>query len=128
MRRLFALLPLLACLTFSPPAEAKDTLIETVSTSTTSASSAAFDCGRQISVRCATSDASYRLCDTVADGTTCTALTTDLRLTASTTYDIGVPERSSSAAQCKIAFITASGTGTCSVYLVTPRTIPSNLQ
>lgn len=114
--------------TFSPtPALAKDTLIETINTSTSSASSAAFDCGIQLSIRCATADASYRICDTVADGSTCTAVTTDLRLAQSTIYDIPVPQPSASGSQCKVAFITASGSGTCSVYRVTPRTLPSSL-
>lgn len=122
------LLLAVCCLTLSPaPAEAKDTLIETVNTSTSSASSAAFDCGIQVSVRCASADASYRICDTVADGSTCTAVTTDLRLAQSTIYDIPVPAPSASASQCKIAFITASGSGTCAVYRVTPRTLPSSL-
>jgi len=126
MKRLFLLLALLTLV----PAEvsAKDTLIESISTSTTSASSAAFDCGVQISVRCDSADASYRICDTVTDGSTCTALTTDLRLAQSTIYDITVPSPSASSSQCKVAFITATGSGTCRVYRVTPRTIPSNLQ
>ena len=122
MRHTF--LALLLCLA-ALPVSAKDTLIETVSTSGTSASSAAFDCGIQVSVRCASADASYRICDTVADGATCTAVTTDLRLAQSTIYDIGVPAGSASSSQCKIAFITATGTGTCSVYRVHPRTIPA---
>ena len=113
---------------FAVSALAKDTRIETVTTSTASASSAVFDCGVQLSVRCDTADASYRICDTIADGTTCTALTTDLRLAQATTYDLLVPAPSASSSQCKIAFITASGAGTCSLYRVTPRTIPSNLQ
>ncbi|MDX2014181.1 MAG: hypothetical protein SFW67_28540 [Myxococcaceae bacterium] len=125
-----ALLALLSLpyLLLATEAQAKDTLIETVNTSTTSASTAAFDCGVQIAVRCASADASYRICDTKTDGTTCTALTTDLRLAQTTIYDISVPAPSSSAAQCKVAFITASGSGTCSVYRVTPRTLPSNLE
>jgi hypothetical protein len=113
---------------FAVSALAKDTRIETVTTSTTSASSAAFDCGVQLSVRCDTADASYRICDTISDGATCTALPTDLRLAQATTYDLLVPAPSASSSQCKIAFITASGSGSCSLYRVTPRTIPSNLQ
>jgi len=113
---------------FGPtPANAADTLIESVSTSTTSASSANFGCGVQLSVRCETADASYRACD-MSDVATCTAVTTDMRLTQNVTYDIPVPSSSTSQGQCRIAFITASGTGTCRVYRVIPRTIPSNLQ
>ena len=131
MRKTF----LLAVLALAASAWAADQLIETLNVTTQSANTAAFECGIQVSLRAQSldggtaPDVSYRICDTQnpsigADGGTCVAVVTDMRLTANTTYDIGVPERSSSAAQCKVAGITPTGSGVLSVYRVTPRTIP----
>jgi hypothetical protein len=101
--------------------------VSAVSTSTSSASSAGFDCGIQVSIRCSGADTSYRYCDTSDTGATCTAVTTDLILNQSTTYDIAIPERHSSGGQCKLAFITAAGSGSCSIKSVQPRSIPPSL-
>lgn len=111
------------------PAHAEDQAISgvsAVSTSTSSAQSAEFPCGIQVSLRCSTVDASYRVCHAVT-GTTCTAVTTDQVLTAGVTYDIPIAS-DSGGNKCRIAFITASGSGSCSIKNVVPRTIPSNLQ
>lgn len=126
MRNLF-LLAVLAIATQSQSADIPITGVAAVATSTSSASSAAFDCGIQVSIRCSGADTSYRYCDTSDTGTTCTAVTTDLILNQNTTYDIAIPERHSSAGQCKLAFITAAGTGSCSIKNVQPRTIPPAL-
>lgn len=127
MRKIVSLLSIIVCVALPQAALAADTLIgSAVVTSGTSAQSSQFDCGVQISVRCKTTAASYRVCDG-ATGATCTAVAADLELSVDTTYDIPVASPSSSAAQCRVAFITAGGAGTCSVYRVVPRTIPSNL-
>ena len=122
MRKLFLLLAI------ATVALAEDTQIgSAVTTGAASAQSSQFDCGVQISIRCKTAACSYRVCEG-ASGATCTALTTDLELSTDTTYDILVHGASSSSNLCRVAFITAGAAGTASVYRVSPRTIPSNLQ
>ena len=125
----------LALISAFQPAQAADTRLFTVDVSTQSATSANFECGGQLALRAMTMDGgtapdvSYRICDTLdytvgADGGTCVALVTDMRLSANVTYDIGVPQRSSSSAQCRVAFITQTGSGVVHGYAVKPRTIP----
>lgn len=123
MRKPF-LLAVLALAVSALAADVAITGVSAVATSTISASSAAFECGIQVAIRCTGADTSYRYCDTSDTGTTCTAVTTDQVLNQNTTYDIGIPERHASAGQCKLAFILAAGTGSCSIKNVTPRTIP----
>jgi len=122
----YLLSPLLAALlvTFNPlPVQAEDIpLVSAVSTSTSSAQSSEFTCGIQISIRCDSADARYRICHAVS-GTTCTATASDLKLSQATIYDIGV-RGDSSGILCRVAFITDSGSGSCTIKQVLPRTLP----
>jgi len=128
-------LPLLAVLCLAVAALAADTRLSTMDVTVQSTQSSTFECGRQIALRPMTMDGgtapdvSYRICDTGnpevgADGGTCVAVVTDMRLSANTTYDIGVPERSSSSSVCRVAAVTQTGSGVLHIYNVNPRTIP----
>ncbi len=125
---------LLAVLGLAVAAPAADYLIETVNVTTTAARTAPFDCGIHASIRPYSADGgtapdvSYRICDTsdetvLADGGTtnpCTAVTTDMRLSANVTYDIGIPERQASSSQCRVGLVTYTGSGVVGVYRVRP--------